>query len=282
MPIQEVHGGARNLVCSMYVLHLHHFGVIAFVWMLLRGWCEDEFQEAQGVQGEWLHPMTDTGDGDPCQWMGIQHHPTTTCKSPWQELFASRFHVNHLPACRWIKGLMSTWGCKRSSNDGQLGHTCYLFAALSLSLSAFLVFSYLFFTLASGRSCQAGDTWRQFEKSKVWKVLLTHQSCAPASSCPFCVITSNVVRVVVLVKDFRMLLPVIFVFHHNISQLIFLALRCYFELAQVIFCPLVAELLDPSMRPRHWTALVNLCGASKVICWYANHVRSRSWHLEVS
>ena len=143
MPIQEVHGGARNLVCSMYVLHLHHFGVIAFVWMLLRGWCEDEFQEAQGVQGEWLHPMTDTGDGDPCQWMGIQHHPTTTCKSPWQELFASRFHVNHLPACRWIKGLMSTWGCKRSSNDGQLGHTCYLFAALSLSLC----FSCLFLSL---------------------------------------------------------------------------------------------------------------------------------------
>jgi len=29
----------------------------------------------------------------------------------------------------------------------------------------------------------------------------------------------------------------------------------------VIFCPLVAELLDPSMRPRHWTALVNLCRA---------------------
>lgn len=161
-------------------------------------------------------------------------------------------------------------------------HMLPLRCPLSLSLSAFLVFSYLFFTLASGRSCQAGGTWRQFEKSKVWKVLLTHQSCAPASSCPFCVITSNVVRVVVLVKDFRMLLPVIFVFHHNISQLIFLALRCYFELAQVIFCPLVAELLDPSMRPRHWTALVNLCGASKVICWYANHVRSRSWHLEVS
>ena len=29
----------------------------------------------------------------------------------------------------------------------------------------------------------------------------------------------------------------------------------------MIFCPLVAELLDPSMRPRHWTALVNLCRA---------------------
>ncbi|CAJ1331853.1 unnamed protein product [Effrenium voratum] len=28
----------------------------------------------------------------------------------------------------------------------------------------------------------------------------------------------------------------------------------------VVFCPLVAELLDPSMRPRHWTALVTLCG----------------------
>ena len=27
-----------------------------------------------------------------------------------------------------------------------------------------------------------------------------------------------------------------------------------------VFCPLVGELRDPAMRPRHWTQLMDLCG----------------------
>ncbi|CAL1157217.1 unnamed protein product [Cladocopium goreaui] len=49
----------------------------------------------------------------------------------------------------------------------------------------------------------------------------------------------------------------------------------------VIFCPLVAELLDPSMRPRHWTALVNLCRKSVDVTKIRELLLRDMWTLEL-
>ncbi|CAK9103509.1 Dynein alpha chain [Durusdinium trenchii] len=49
----------------------------------------------------------------------------------------------------------------------------------------------------------------------------------------------------------------------------------------VIFCPLVAELLDPSMRPRHWMALVHLCGKSVDVSKVKDLLLRDMWTLEL-
>ena len=152
---------------------------------------------------------------------------------------------------------MSTWGCKRSSNDGQLGQAV---EAAKLVVPGGRLKS------PNERCCWPTSLMHLLPVLSVW---------SPASLLGLLYLSQ------IFVRSFR-LLPGLLFFHHNISQLIFLALclaTCWVSLGD--FLPIggwvagsfhETTALDSSGEPV-WSLESNN---------YATHVRSRNWYLEVN